>query len=299
MLENVIDSARALGCTVYENEPMERHTTFRIGGPCRALIDVPTASALSELTTVLRGKEYIVIGNGSNLLVRDKGYSGVVLRLSGGFTEIRLHDDNTIYAGAGASLAAVCSFALEKSLTGLEFAYGIHGSVGGAVFMNAGAYGGEMSDVVLAAEYIENGTSDIYDSSELLFGYRHSIFRRSRKIVTAAIIRLAKGDRFLIREKMDELAARRRDKQPLQLPSAGSTFKRPEGTYASYLIDRCGLRGLNCGGAQVSDKHCGFIVNRGGATCEDVEKLMDRIQYIVNEQTGIMLEPEVLIIGDE
>lgn len=299
MVEDIVSRARELGCKVLENEPMSKHTTFRIGGPCRAIIDVHTANALGELTERCSDIPFTVIGNGSNLLVRDKGYSGIAFRLCGELAQIRLYDEKTIYAGAGASLSAVCLFALENSLTGLEFAYGIPGTVGGGVYMNAGAYGGELSMVTLAAEYMENGVADVYDNSELCFGYRKSVFCDSSKIITAAVIRLAAGERYIIRDKMDGLIQRRRDKQPLESPSAGSTFKRPEGSYASYLIDRCGLKGLNCGGAQISDKHCGFIVNRGGATCEDVLRLMDRVKYVVESQTGIALEPEVKLFGDE
>lgn len=299
MVEDIVRRAAELGCTVLENESMNRHTSFRIGGPCRALIDVKSADALAELTSMCRGTHFTVIGKGSNLLVRDKGYSGVIFRLGGALADMRLYDETTIYAGAGASLSAVCIFALENSLTGLEFAYGIPGSVGGGVYMNAGAYGGELSNVVLAAEYMENGAEDVYDNTELSFGYRKSVFCGTKKIITSALIRLAKGERYIIRDRMDELMKRRRDRQPLESPSAGSTFKRPEGSYASYLIDRCGLKGLNCGGAQVSEKHCGFIVNRGGATCEDVVKLMERVRYKVESQTGITLEPEVRLLGDE
>ncbi|MBE6754298.1 MAG: UDP-N-acetylmuramate dehydrogenase, partial [Ruminococcaceae bacterium] len=236
--------------------------------------------------------------NGSNMLVDDNGIGGVVLRLDEQFCEITVSESGILRAGAGATLSAMCHAALDASLTGLEFAWGIPGSVGGAAFMNAGAYGGEMKDVVVSCEYITpDGAWNVYNADQCEFGYRTSVFQHQPYIITAVSVQLKPGDQREIRAQMDDILQRRKSKQPLELPSAGSVFKRPVGYYAGGLIEQCGLKGASVGGAQVSEKHAGFIVNKGGATCADVLGLVAHIQKTVLEQTGVTLECEIRSIS--
>ncbi len=297
--KSILDTIAGCGCTVRECEPMRLHTSFRIGGPAEVFV---TVSTLGQLKTVLScvkesGLPLMLVGNGSNLLVRDTGIPGVVVRLDGDFCRAELIDDTTIKCGAGASLSAFCHCALEHSLTGLEFAWGIPGSVGGAAFMNAGAYGGEMKDVVLECEYITpDGEVGTISGADCSFGYRESIFQRESLYVISVTARLQKGDAASIRAAMDDILGRRKDKQPLELPSAGSVFKRPAGYFAGGLIEQCGLKGATVGGAQVSTKHAGFIVNIGDATCQDVLDLIAHIQKTVLDNTGVTLECEVRAI---
>ncbi|MBP1569091.1 MAG: UDP-N-acetylmuramate dehydrogenase, partial [Oscillospiraceae bacterium] len=238
------------------------------------------------------------LGKGSNVLVSDSGINGVVMYFGSDFGKIELIDENTIYCEAGAGLAALCNFALENELTGLEFAYGIPGSVGGAVFMNAGAYGGEIKDVIVYADHVDkNGKAGKFTGEELEMSYRHSVYSGKEYFITGAAFKLKKGEKAEIKAKMDDLIGRRFDKQPMDKPSAGSTFKRPEGAFASALIDQCGLKGYRVGGAEVSTKHAGFVVNIGGATCEDVLRLIKDVQEKVKNDTGFFLEPEVEILG--
>ena len=283
-----------------ENEMLSAHTTFKIGGPAEIFASPQNAEQAASAVRFCKenGVKLFPLGKGSNLLVSDEGASGIVLHFGNEMSKIRLLDEETIYCEAGASLAKLCSFALENSLTGLEFAYGIPGSVGGAVFMNAGAYGGEIKDVILYAEHIdENGERGKFSGEELQMSYRHSVYSSKKYIITAAAFRLKKGDKAEIKAKMDELLGKRFDKQPMDKPSAGSTFKRPEGAFASALIDQCGLKGFTVGGAQVSEKHAGFVINRGGATCADVLELIKQIQDKVKADTGFALEPEVEILN--
>jgi UDP-N-acetylenolpyruvoylglucosamine reductase len=296
------DQFEAFGCEVLTDEPMRNHTTFKIGGPADLFV---TASDGEQLASVVRfcngqGIPLFILGNGSNLLVSDKGIRGVVLRLSGTFCDIGFHSDGTVHCGAGAQLSKLCAFALEHSLTGLEFAWGIPGSCGGAAFMDAGAYGGEMRNVVISCEHLDLATGEqgVFEGDELDFAYRHSVYSAGGYVVTALNLRLEKGDKQEIKAKMDELMARRKDKQPLEYPSAGSVFKRPVGYFAGGLIEQCGLKGASEGGAQVSPKHAGFIVNTAGATCEDVLRLIERIQRTVKEETGVTLECEVRKTGE-
>lgn len=284
--------------------PLAGLTTFKIGGPCAALVTLSDRESTNTVLTYLRKHQipHSVIGRGSNLLCPDEGYEGIVLRLGGErMQEMTLSDDGTgIRCGAGASLHKLCQFALDNSLTGLEFAYGIPGSVGGAVYMNAGAYEGEISQVLASANvYQPDGTFRELTNSELNLSYRHSVcMEHPDWVIADAFFTLQKGNPDDIRAKMQELLGRRKAKQPLEFPSAGSTFKRPAGSFASKLIDECGLKGYTVGGAQVSEKHAGFVINRGGASFADVMTLCDHVRETVQQQTGFVLElePEILHI---
>lgn len=283
-----------------EREPMHAHTSFRIGGPVR-LMALPKseeqAQALARVCARL-GVEPFFMGNGTDLLVNDRGAEALVVKAFDGLSRLELADETTILAGSGVLLSRLAHFALEHGLTGLEFAHGIPGTLGGAVTMNAGAYGGEMRQVAARTEYLEpDGERAAAEGEAHGFAYRRSAFSDGRRLILNARLALAPGEKAAIRARMDELADKRRAKQPLDLPSAGSTFKRPAGHFAGTLIEQCGLKGLTVGGAQVSEKHAGFVVNRGGATCADVTELIRQVQARVLEQTGVRLEPEVRIIG--
>jgi len=291
-------------CGVFcrENEPLSAHTSFRIGGPARWLAEPENAEQLICLLRALRadGIRYFIKGNGSNLLVSDAGYDGVVIELGSRFAEVKV-EGNLLTAQAGALLSKVANAALDHGLTGLEFAHGIPGSVGGGVFMNAGAYGGELKDVVSSVTYLDEELQVCTVSgADAGFVYRGSIFKQHRGwVILSAEIELKPGDNEGIRETMRDLAARRRDKQPLEYPSAGSTFKRPEGFFAAKLIEDCGLKGLQVGGAQVSEKHSGFVINKGGATCADVLALCAEVYDTVMARFGVALEREVELLGVE
>lgn len=297
--ELLIKFAKETEIPFSENEMLSAHTTFKIGGPAEVFASPQNAGQVSAAVRFCKenGVKLFPLGKGSNLLVSDEGASGIVLHFGRDMSEMRLLDEETIYCEAGASLAKLCGFALENSLTGLEFAYGIPGSVGGAVFMNAGAYGGEIKDVILYTEHIDkNGERGVFEGDALEMSYRHSVYSSKKYIITSAVFRLKKGDKAEIKAKMDELLGKRFDKQPMDKPSAGSTFKRPEGAFASALIDQCGLKGFTVGGAQVSEKHAGFVINKGGATCADVLELIKQVQDKVKTDTGFTLEPEVEIL---
>lgn len=297
--EIIFNLAEIMGCEARQNEPMSKHTSFKIGGNADAYIKV---NNLSKLSTILKecqdsDVDYMILGNGSNLLVSDEGIRGAVIRLDGDFRKITLVDDTTIFCGAGATLAYLCKFALNCGLSGLEFAWGIPGTVGGAVFMNAGAYDGEMKDVVHSVSHISpNGEIGRTEKDDLRFGYRTSIYRSNNMIITGITIKLKKGNPDEIRAKMDDYMLRRSTKQPLEYPSAGSVFKRPEGNFAGALIEQCGLKGKLCGGAQVSEKHAGFIINKSNATAKDVRELITQIQKTVSDKTGYNLECELIIL---
>ena len=283
---------------ILRREPMSRHTTFRTGGPAELFLEIGSAAEIQKLLTFFHesGTKYFIVGNGSNLLVDDAGYDGVILHIADGFREIRVAEEK-ITAQAGALLGRAASAALEHSLTGLEFASGIPGSVGGGAVMNAGAYDGEMSRVVsLVRGFTADGKEAVFQNKELEFGYRNSILKREKIVVAEVEFKLSGGMRKEISAKMADFTERRRTKQPLEYPSAGSTFKRPEGYFAGKLIMDAGLRGARAGGAQVSEKHCGFIVNRGGATTADIRRLIEKVQKTVKEQFGIELEPEVVYL---
>ncbi len=293
----LISTAEKYGATVLLNEPMKNYTSFKIGGACDIMIKINCEALLIELMEQCKSSDikYYIIGRGSNILVSDKGLSGAVLLLGSDFSSARVEND-VIECKAGASLSAVCRLALANSLKGLEFAYGIPGSIGGAVYMNAGAYGGEMKDVVLSVKYIENGTIKELPLSKLELSYRHSYFTGKNLCITSVKLKLSKGDKHEIEELMESLMNRRREKQPLEYPSAGSTFKRPAGDYAGRLIEVCGLKGTACGGAEVSTKHSGFVINKNNATFEDVMGVIRIVQETVKKETGVDLEREVLVI---
>jgi len=288
------------GLELRVNEPMYKHTTFRVGGPV-TLMALP--KSVEELAQVLdlaskAGVEPFFLGRGSNLLVADQGAEAFLVKLAGGLDRLELAGPNSLYVGAGVTLAQAASFALEHALTGLEFAHGIPGTLGGGVFMNAGAYDGELSQVISWADVLdEAGRAFRLAGSDLELGYRTSVFSRKPWVVTGAQLDLTAGDRTSIRARMDELSRRRRSKQPLDLPSAGSTFKRPAGHFAGALIQEAGMKGARIGGAQVSEKHAGFVVNTGGATSDDILSLIRLVRDTVLEKTGVLLEPEVRMLG--
>ena len=295
----IYNLAEILGCEARKDEPMSRHTTFKIGGNADTYIKVTSVSKLSAILKECKDSDvdYLLIGNGSNLLASDDGYRGVVLRLDGDFRKISLVDEDTVYCGAGASLAALCKYALGCGLSGLEFAWGIPGTVGGAVFMTAGAYGGEMKDVVYSVNHLTpDGESGRIEKDGLQFGYRSSVYRKNKAIITGVTLKLKKDNPDDIRARMDDFLSRRSSKQPLEYPSAGSVFKRPEGAYAGALIEQCGLKGHSHGGAQVSEKHAGFIINRQNATANDVKSLIREVQTKVYDETGYTLECELIIL---
>lgn len=277
--------------------PLRDYTTFQIGGPARVMV---TPSSEEQLAAICRERDSLplfFLGRGSNLLVSDAGYDGIVVVLGKEFARIR-QEENLLVCEAGASLNRVCRTARDLGLSGLEFAFGIPGTVGGAVYMNAGAYGGEMKDVLLWAEHLDDkGNLCRVPAEKLDLSYRHSRYSGSRDCIVRAAFRLTPGDPVAISARMEELMARRREKQPLEYPSAGSTFKRPEGAFAAALIEQCGLKGVSVGDAAVSEKHSGFLINRGNATCADMEALIARVQQVVAEQTGYRLETEVQRLG--
>lgn len=291
--------ALSLECSAEREVSMKNYTSFKVGGPAELFLSPEDAGQTAKLVRFCEKEEIpvFVLGKGSNLLVSDRGIKGAVI-YTGKQCGISLVDENTVRAQSGASLAQLCTFALENSLSGLEFAYGIPGTVGGAVFMNAGAYGGEMKDVLLNSEYVStDGTSGELDNEAMELSYRHSAYENSNLVITAASVRLAPADRNEIKSTMNDILARRKEKQPLEYPSAGSTFKRPKGNFAGALIEQCGLKGVSVGGAQVSEKHAGFIINRGGATAADILSLIKHVQARVKAQTGVSLETEIRLIG--
>lgn len=303
-IRSIIPAERLL-----EEEPMSKHTSFRIGGNAAALV---ICSNEEELAQVLKkcsssdGAEYMMIGNGSNFLVSDSGYPGIMIRLGGHFDSVSVESDNgdgTVYVRAGAAklLSGTSAFMTEHGLTGMEFASGIPGSVGGAVFMNAGAYGGEMKDIVTSVRLMKSDGSEIIElpAEEMDFSYRHSVVEDRGLIVLSALLRLTEDEPAEIAARVHDLQNRRNAKQPVNYPSAGSTFKRPVGGFAAALIDEAGLKGYRCGGAMVSEKHAGFVINTGGATAEDVLNVMRHVRDTVYSRSGIMLEPEVRLIGCE
>lgn len=281
------------------NEPMKLHTSFRIGGSADVFITPDSSQKCCKAISLCNKFDvpFVIIGKGSNLLVSDSGYRGAVICISNLISDITLIENTKIKCGAGVLLSNVCNFALQNELTGMEFAYGIPGSCGGAVVMNAGAYGGEMKDIVSKCEYVDlQGNLCSITADNIDFSYRRSFFSDKPFCITDVVLELKKGEANKIRETMTELLNRRKEKQPLEFPSAGSTFKRPEGSYASMLIDKCGLKGFRVGDAQVSEKHAGFVINRGNATCTDVLTLIEKITKIVLDETGFKLEPEIKII---
>ena len=286
---------------IYIDEPMSCHTTFRVGGMADFFVTPKNANEVKDAIEICReeGMPYYIIGNGSNLLVSDKGYRGVIIQIYKEMNEITV-EDGKVKAQAGALLSGIAAKALAAELTGFEFASGIPGTIGGACVMNAGAYGGEMKDV-LESVTVLTGEGEIIElgRNELELGYRTSVIAKKGYIVLGAVLKLERGDGEKIKAYMDELKEKRVTKQPLEYPSAGSTFKRPEGYFAGKLIEDAGLRGFQVGGAQVSEKHCGFVINRDHATAADIMELMRQVQMRVKENSGVDLEPEVKRLGDE
>ena len=297
-MERFKQKLQAAAIPFRENEPLAAHCTFKIGGPAQLFVMPENEQQLCSAVALCKEQavRYYLLGNGSNILFADEGFSGVVIDVSALDAEIAV-EDTVLTAGAGVRLAALCKAALKHGLSGLEFAYGIPGTVGGAVYMNAGAYGGEMKDVVVSTRYLDHDLNlcEVVGAAHD-FGYRHSVFSDTDCVVLGSTLALTPGDPAEIRARMLDLSERRRSRQPLDLPSAGSTFKRPAGGYAAALIDAAGLKGYAVGGAQVSEKHAGFVVNRGGATFDDVLRLMDHIRSEVLRTSGVELEPEVKII---
>ena len=279
---------RKLCPLILEEEPLSKHTTLGVGGPAEFFALPDSTTELIDLLAVC--PEARVIGNGSNLLCPDEGLRGMVISTLN-MRSMRRLDETCLYAESGALLPAAAAFAWKLGLSGLEFASGIPGTLGGGILMNAGAYGGEMSSVVVESVYWRDGEHTVY---EHMFDYRTSIYEaHPERVILSSVLRLSPGDPLAIRERMDELAHRRREKQPLEWPSAGSAFKRPAGGYADALIEQSGLKGANVGGAAVSEKHAGFVINKGGATCEDILRLMEHVAKTVFRETGVRLEPEI------
>ena len=282
------------------NEPMSRHTTFRVGGAAKCLIKINNKEQLKKLVPYLQitGQKYFILGNGSNLLVGDRGYSGIVVKLDDGNGSITVEGER-MKVSAGTLLGKAAMEAKENSLTGMEFASGIPGTIGGAIVMNAGAYGGEMKQIVESVEVMNReGEILVLDNDTMEFGYRTSVIKSRPFVILETVLALKKGDKEEIGAKMEDLAKQRREKQPLEYASAGSTFKRPEGYFAGKLIMDAGLRGFSIGGARVSEKHCGFVINSGNATAADIREVIEEVQQCVKAKFGVALEREGIYLGD-
>lgn len=283
---------------------MKDYTSFKAGGKAAEMVIVESVEELREILAEIdqANRPYLMLGNGSNTLIKDSGFSGTVVKLGESFHQVKIHGESgeKLVCGCGALMSSVAKAALAESLTGFEFASGIPGSIGGAVFMNAGAYGGEMKDIVESVNLVSRDGKVLRTVSgeEMDFSYRHSILQETGEVAVSVVLRLSKGDAAEISETMRDLTKRRNEKQPVQYPSAGSFFKRPEGFFAGKLIQDAGLKGLSVGGAQVSELHSGFIINKGDATATDIIDLMHLVQNTVFDKFGVKLEPEVRIIGD-
>ncbi len=302
MVNNIKNLIEFLDNFKYEykiSEPLSKHTSFKIGGNASIYLCVDSEEQLKEI--VLKCNEldikYYILGNGSNVLFSDDGFDGVVISTCENFNGIRQLSENTFECDAGVKLSSLCNYALENSFTGFECLYGIPGTVGGAIITNAGAYGGEISDVAIEVKHIDNeGNFGSFIGDEIDFSYRHSAYETNGYLICSVVFVCEKGEKIEIRAKMDDLISRRKEKQPLEFPSAGSTFKRPEGGYAAALIEEAGLKGLCVGDAEVSTKHSGFVINKGNATCKDTLELIKQIKQKVYENSGIELECEVRIV---
>lgn len=296
----LFDINENLGDFFYD-EPMKNHTSFCVGGPANLLIKPRDEEALVEILKSIRKNnyKYYILGNCTNIIVRDKGFDGIIIKLKNKLNDVKKVSDKEIYAGTGASMKKISEFAMENSLTGLEFAHGIPGSLGGAIVMNAGAYDGEIKNVVKSVRLLDENLNVIeVPGDEMNFSYRHSLVQERNLIVLGATFSLEDGDKNEIREKYEDFDQRRADKQPLDMPSAGSTFKRPTGYFAGKLIDDSGLRGFTHKGAGISEKHCGFVVNKNKATAQDVLETIEIVQKVVHDKFDVTLEREVKIIGD-
>lgn len=298
-INSLFDSAIEMGCKAYKDEKLCNHTSFKVGGPCPLLIEPKNEKQLTGILKIIKETQtpYTILGNGTNVLVLDEGLEKVVVKIGDEMTSLSLEGDDVICCSAGTKVVTLCKFALENSLSGLEFAYGIPGTCGGAVFMNAGAYGGEVKDVISEITYL---TPDLelktMPVEEAKLSYRHSIFKENGCIVVSAKFKMKKAPKEEIKTAMNDFLSRRKDKQPLEYPSAGSTFKRPEGYFAGALIEQCGFKGKSLGGAQISDKHAGFLINKDNATAKDILDLIKLTQETVKKETGVALEPEVIIL---
>lgn len=300
-MEKIIEEIKRLNIeTIKEDESLSKYTTFKIGGPARVLIEAKSDEEVLKLVRLFDEikEDYLIIGNGSNLLITDAGIERPVIVLDKNFSNITMIDEVTLYAEAGASLKSLANKALDLGLGGLEAISGIPGTVGGAVYMNAGAYGSEIKDVVTKIRYIKDDSIAELDASEANFAHRISIFQDKGYIILGAYFKLVKKDKKDIEEEQRDYTQRRKDKQPLEYPSAGSVFKRPEGYYASKLIEDAGLKGIAVGGAMVSKKHSGFIINTGSASFDDVVKLIEKVKAIVLEKFAVSLEEEIRIIHE-
>ena len=299
--DKIYDYAKSIGCQAQRDVPMSKYTTFRIGGNAAVMLTPTTDEQLASIIKKCKEENIkpFIIGNGSNMLISDNGLDTVVINMCRPDPKIELVSGDTVVCDSGATMSKVCNFALENGLTGLEFAFGIPGSAGGAAYMNAGAYGGEMKDVLVECRHIDlDGNPGSLKGDELGLAYRTSAYEHNGYIITTLVMKLSKGNKDEIRAKMQELLQRRKDKQPLEYPSAGSTFKRPEGYFAGALIEECGLKGYSVGGAQVSEKHAGFVINKSDASAKDVLDLIKYIQDKVLSEKGVMLEPEVRLIEE-
>lgn len=297
-MTKLIDFLKKIKCDYALDEPMSKHTTFKIGGNARIVVYPNSEEQISQIVKFTKENKIrlLTIGNGSNLLVADEGIDACVMILDDHFADIKLIDDETIFALSGTLLIKVCRFAYENGLSGLEFAYGIPGSCGGGAFMNAGAYGGEMKDVMFKCSHIDrNGEKGYLEGDDMRLGYRHSAYYDNGCIITGVYLKLKKADKAEIKAKMDDFMSRRREKQPLEYPSAGSTFKRPEGYFAGALIEECNLKGKRVGGAEVSEKHAGFVINKGNATCKDVLDLCEIVSDTIKKEKGVSLEMEIRV----
>lgn len=295
---SLISQLEALPCGIKRDVQLSNYTSFKIGGNCKLVVTPDNLEQIPIIIDILKryNMAYYFLGNGTNMLVSDEGYDGAIIHISNVLSDIKV-DDTTIECFAGATLTRLCNVAHEYSLSGLEFAFGIPGSVGGAVYMNAGAYGGEIKDVITSCTFIdEDNKVKTLSGEKLLLSYRHSIFSDTKMCILKATFQLKKDEQTLIRSRMSDFMERRITKQPLENPSAGSTFKRPNGNYASALIEQCGLKGSCVGGAMVSTKHSGFVINTGNATCKDVLELVDYIKLQVLKKTGYMLECEMKML---
>lgn len=296
----MIDKLKNIAREVMINEPMANHTTFKIGGPADYFVSVSNETEVGDLIAWAKAENvpYMVIGNGSNMLVSDKGIRGLVIEVGKNLADVRV-DGNKIYAQAGAMLVRVARMAMSESLTGMEEISGIPGTLGGAIYMNAGAYGGEISHIIETVTYLDrDGEIKTISGDECQFGYRTSIFEAGDKVILSAVLKLENGNIDDIKAEMADYTNRRKTKQPLSYPSAGSTFKRPEGHFAGALVENAGLKGYTVGKAQISELHAGFVINLGGATCEDVMGVIRHAQKVVKEKYDVCLEPEVRLVGE-
>lgn len=297
--QELYDYAQAIGCDAVLGEKMSLNTSFKTGGPCGIRLSPNSADQLKDIISKANelSLPFVILGNGTNVLVPDEGIEKAVIIIGEKMASISLESEDTLSFSAGTNLVSVCRFALEKSLSGLEFAFGIPGTCGGAVFMNAGAYGGEMKDVLTEITHLTPDMKiETIKAEYAELSYRHSIYKENGYIILSAKVKLKKDSRDAIKERMDDFLGRRKDKQPLEYPSAGSTFKRPKGYFAGALIEQCNLKGKTIGGAQVSKKHSGFVINIGGATSADILNLMDYVRDTVKKETGVTLEPEVIVL---